>query len=241
MEELEALVKGMNRDDDEPDYNDENEGDEDDDAEETPEPPKRNRKSVTSPKANSETTNGGEPCVHNPNSLDKRSGGGAAPVRKSLEDVVTEETSDAIEVSSVLGEMTKGINALANLNSAEVAQVRREVARLSKSVDAIGTAVVKGLTLQVNTAKSLKEDVEAIGAQPVGRKGVAKSIERSFAGNEQDTAPALPSANEVMVKSLKAVKGGTISAQQASMLETARQQGKWAEVSALWNRVVESV
>jgi hypothetical protein len=240
MTELEELVKGMNRDEDEPEYDGGDEGDEEEDEEETPEPKPRARKGVTSPKNNAETTNsGGEPSVHDPKSLDKRSGGGAAPVRKSLEDVVSEEAADAMEVSGVLAEIAKGINTLAGQNTEDVTRLRREVARLAKSVDAIGTAVVKGLTLQVNTAKSLKADVEAIGAQPAGRKSIAKSVEKTFAGNEeQETAPALPSANEIMVKSMAGIRAGRINAQQASQLETARQKpGMWGVVAPIWERV----
>lgn len=252
IEELEEVVKGMGKpgdgDNDEDDgYDGGDEGD--DEEEETPAPRPRTRKGVnagvTDPKPNADTSDTDtEPSVHNPRSLDRRTGGGGIAaggkgggMSKSVTDYVDDDTADALEVSEVLGSLAKGIDSLAGVGDERLGKMERRMARFERGLEAIGRAVTKSLEGQRN----LSNDLDAIGRKPAERRGVTKSVSRKLGGGEGDQAGTveMPTASVLLQKSMAALKAGTLNAQDASRLETARQQGGWQNphVQEIWNRI----
>jgi hypothetical protein len=165
--------------------------------------------------------------VHDPKSLDRKTKGKRVRfgkgTQKSLADGLTDEAADAIEVSDVLGELTKSIEALAGAQDEEIATLAGEVAAIKKSVNAIGSALVTALTTQNEIAKSLGARVEEVESAPVGRRSVRKGVERKFAPNDGTAEPVTYAG--IMNKAMVAFKAGKLSTLDITKLECDLQKG----------------
>lgn len=151
-------------------------------------------------------------------------------VKKSL----TDESAAAIEVSDVLGDLTKGIDTLVAAQAAQITELRAEVAGLTKGLAVIGKALGKSLSQTDALVKGLTQQVEQIGRQPAGRKSTVRAIEKSFAGSGEEQKP-FPDKATRMAKSMKAVIDGKITPVDASAFESACNRGEFRQ--DLWRKM----
>jgi hypothetical protein len=244
--------KDDDEDDDEPEYDGDGDGEvgEDEDDEEEPQE-KRVKKGISgtsgAPKGSKtkgcyppaeqgedadpneeHSTNQNKAKVHDGNSIEKKTRGGKVGwgsrtrVRKSVTEGLEEDTTEAIEMSDILTDFTKSIESLAEAGAADVQQLTARVQGLSKSVNAIGKALVVALNQNAQIAKSLSQRVEAVEAAPAGRRSIVKGVQKSFVGQDQGE----PDTYEgIMEKAVAAFKAGKITHYDVTKLETDLQHG----------------
>jgi hypothetical protein len=241
MDELDELIKGMGgkpapeMDDEEQDdeaYDDE--GDDEDQDEKAPvKKASASRKGCYPAADNGDDDDQPEgAAVRDPEKLDRKTGGGkikkpagvnagskSGTVAKSVRDMVDGDSADVIDASSVLGAVCDAVD---NMASQIVARMNKSMKRFDARLDEIeagqsliGQAVSK--SLQTVTA-----EVNAIGAQPRGRKAVTKAVERFPA--DKSEAPA-QTRDEIMVKSLDALKAGRINVAQSASVDAFMNRG----------------
>jgi hypothetical protein len=233
MDELDELIKGMGKPappaDDE-DQDDEAYGDEGDDEDQDDQPPVK--KAASSRKGCYPAADNGDDddqpegaAVRDPEKIERKTKGGkitkpagvnagsqSGTVAKSVRDLVDGDSADVIDASSVLGAVCDAVD---NMAAQIVARMNKSMRRFDARLDEIeagqsliGQAVSKSL-------QTVTSQVEAIGAQPRGRKAVTKAVER-FA--EKNETPA-PTRDDLMVKSLAALKAGRINATEAASVD----------------------
>ncbi len=150
-------------------------------------------------------------------------------VKKSL----APETQDAIEVSDVLTDLTKGIERVADGQAHEIQALKSEIAGLTKGLRVIGQALVKSLEETRQLAKSLAMEVEDLGRQPAARKSSVRRLDKSFVGSPN--TPALPTKEQRMEKSMAAIKAGRIGPIEASIFETESNRGNFRQ--DIWKKM----
>jgi hypothetical protein len=178
----------------------------------------------------------GGAAVHDPDVLDRNAaqqGGkkqknkfptGPKQVTKSVADFADDDLTEAMDASPALESLVKSLDQfgahLLNQVAKSLKQQRRAIAAELETVAAgqgvIGRAVAKGLTSNQDILKSLAGEVEEIAKQPRPRKGVQKGVERKFAGGE---APKPFNREELMNKSLKALREGRISVMESAKVD----------------------
>lgn len=171
-----------------------------------------------------------ETANNNPGKKQKLYPANSGGVKKSL----TEESVAAIDASDILGDLTKGIDTLVAAQANQIAELRAEVAGLTKGLAVIGKGLGKSLSQTETLVKGLTTQVEQIGRQPAGRKSTVRAIEKSFAGNGEESK-ALPDKAARMAKSMKAVIDNKISPVEASMFESACNRGEFRQ--DLWRKM----
>jgi hypothetical protein len=177
-----------------------------------------------------------EAAVHDPEVLDRNAAqrGGkkqknkfpTSPkqVTKSVADFADEDLTEAMDASPALESLVKSLdqfgahllNQVAKSLKQQRRQIAAELATVASGQGVIGRAVAKGLTSNQDILKSLAGEVEEIAKQPRPRKGVQKGVERKFPGGE---APKPFNREELMNKSLKALREGRISVMESAKVD----------------------
>lgn len=246
MTELEDLIKGMGKpspkkanddnDDDEDDgYDDEEDGGGDGDMEKSMYgdkgcyPPADNGDDDDQPsgaavrdpdKIENKTRNLGSKKLKKPKGVNAGDGG---YMGKGLRDVVGEDNAEVIDGAPVLSAIADAMDQIAHNLAKSFRRINRRLDEVDAAQALIGTAVTKALQGNSRILKSLQAEVEAVGSQPAGRKGVVKSVDRNFEGNSK--APTQPSRMEIMQKSLKALSEGRITPVQSASVDSYMNRG----------------
>lgn len=244
MDELDELIKGMSKpagkaqDDDYEDDDADDDGDGDgyvNDGEDDMRPVKKagnSRKGCYPPADNGDDDDmPSGAAVRDPDKIDRKTKGGKLKkpkgvnagseddtVAKSIRDLVDDESADMIDGSSVLTSLTDALDNFAQTFRKSLRAIRKQVAELEAGQALIGTAVTKALQGNGEILKSLAGEVEEMARQPRGRKAVTKGVDRKFAGGDQ------PAQNldrqQIMVKSLEALKAGRITPVESASVDT---------------------
>jgi hypothetical protein len=238
MDELDELIKGMSKpagkadaDTDRDDEYDAEDGDGEDDGEDDGEEPFRKSaaKGCYPPADNGDDDDmPSGPAVRDPEKIERLTRGnkikkpaganaGTGSVSKSVRDMVDGDTADAINAADALGAIADAIDSLTAGFAKSLRRITHRLDEVDQAQALIGTAVTKSLTGNQAILKSLQADVEAVAAQPRGRKGVQKGVERKFAGSD---APAAPTKQELLTKSFAALQAGRINAHECATVES---------------------
>jgi hypothetical protein len=240
MDELDELIKGMGKpapaqDDEDEDDGYDGDGEDGDEDEDDEAPPMK--KAYGSKGCYPAADNGDDDdqpsgaAVRDPEKIERKTrnlgsgkvkkpkgvNAGTDGMSKSVRDLVDSDSADVIDGAPALAAIADAVDEL-------VGMVRKSLRRMNTRLDEvdaaqalIGTAVTKSLQGNSKILKSLQAEVEAVGAQPRGRKAVTKAVDRKFAGGD---APAAPSRMEIMTKSLKALSEGRITATESASIDS---------------------
>lgn len=236
MDELEELTKGMSKPDPkakdkDQDYDDDGDDGDGEDGDGEPFGKSASVKIDKYPPADNGDDDDEESgaAVRDPDKIDKLTRGGklkkpngvnaGTGVVKSVRELVDEPTADTINAADALGCIADAVDHLAQTFAKSLRGIVARIERMESGQEVIGNAVAKSLAGSKQILKSLQGEVDAIAAQPRGRRSVAKGVERRFAGNEGGAPPPID-RRLICEKSLAALKDNRISLQESSAIES---------------------
>ena len=126
-------------------------------------------------------------------------------MQKSIYDEMRETSPDFLDVTPFLDNLTKSI-------SKRLSAMERQVSEMVSFQKSMGGALV-------STGKLVK----SLADSPAPRQAVVSKQERSFTGS--DGKPATISRQEIIQKSMEAVRSGKMSAQEAAIIEERLNKG----------------